>query len=75
LIWRQQNADRTNLSPEVAAIQQDMTRRMNAADAKAGTPMASIYRRYLGDHEVRQAANEAEKMWAENREKLLRALR
>jgi hypothetical protein len=74
LIWRQQHPDRLKLPSEVVAIQEQINRRMNAADAKAAMPMATIFRKYRDDHEFTQAANEAEKMWADNRNKLLRAL-
>lgn len=75
LIFRQQHPDRVKLPPEVAAIEEQVTRRMNATDARAAAPMASIFQKYREDREFSQAANELEKMWADNRNKLLRALR
>ncbi len=75
LIWRQKHPDRLNLPTEVQVIQQEMTRRMNAADARVAMPIAAIFRKYHDDREFSHAADELEKMWANNRERLLQALR
>jgi hypothetical protein len=72
-IWQQQH--QTRLPPEVVAIQQQMTRRMDAVDAKGGKQMINVLRKYHDDAEVMNASKELTQTMAENNRRLLQALR
>ena len=73
LSWRRQHPDRMNLPREVNAIQEQMSRDMDAVN-KAGNRMVDQLRKYFGNPEVRSAANELERSNAENSRRLLEAM-
>jgi hypothetical protein len=75
-VWEQQHRDRQmRLPPDVVAIQQQMHRRNSMVDAQGGKEMVSVLRKYNQDPEVMRAAEELGQTMAENRRKLLEALR
>jgi len=75
VVWRQEHPDRLSLPGEVLSIEREITRRMSAADAKAAAPMANIFRKYREDPDVSRAGEQLGKMWTENRQRLLQAMR